>query len=315
MKAIIYERFGSAKELKMADVSAPEPQEGEVQIQLAYSGVNPVDWKIREGYLQGVIPHEFPIIPGWEGAGIVTKLGKGVRRFKVGDHVYGYFRTPLIHYGTYAEYIAVSEEIVALAPKHLNLKEAAGIPLAALTAWQAIFDFAKLKAHETVFIQGAAGGVGSMAVQFAAWAQGKVYATALSENHPYVLQMGALKVFDYSQDNVREAFFAKAPQGADLVVDCVGGDVTQMSFSLVKKGGRLVSIVERDAHKWAPRGVEAGFVFVSPNRDELNEISALFDHKKLVVPELTEFALADAGEAQELIRGGHVRGKIVLRIA
>lgn len=314
MKAIIYEQFGPSSVLKLADVPAPEPKEAEVQIQLSYSGVNPVDWKIREGYLQGVIPHEFPIIPGWEGAGVVTKLGKNVRRFKVGDRVYGYFRTSLIHYGTYAEYISVSEDIVALAPKSLSFKEAASIPLTALTAWQAIFDFAKLKAHETVFVQGGAGGVGAMAVQFAAWAQGKVFATALSENHSYILRMGAQKVFDYSQENVKEAFFAKSPQGADLVVDCVGGDTTKESFSLVKKGGRLVSIVERDVQKWAPRGVEAGFVFVSPNRDELNEISALFDHKKLLVPELTEFALEDAAQAQELIRGGHVRGKIVLRI-
>lgn len=315
MKACLFNQFGPSRVLEIAEVAQPEPQECEVQIRLAYAGVNPVDWKIREGYLQGAIPHEFPIIPGWEGSGIVAKVGKNVRRFKEGDQVYGYFRKPLVKYGTYAQFICVHEDLACHTPKTLSLRQAAGIPLTALTAWQALFDFAKLKAYETVFIQGASGGVGGMAVQFAHWAKGKVYATSRSENHSYVLQLGAEKVFDYTQDDVKAAFFTKAPHGADVLVDCVGGNVTKESFSLVKKGGRLVSIVENEVQKLAPPAVEAGFVFVAPNREELNEISALFDHRKLLVPEILEFSLEEAGKALDLIQGGHVRGKIVLKIS
>jgi NADPH2:quinone reductase len=221
---------------------------------------------------------------------------------------------PVVQYGTYAQFISVPEDLVVHVPKTLSLKEAASIPLTALTAWQALFDFAKLKAHETVMVLGAAGGVGGMAVQMANWAKGSVYATARSENHPYVLGLGAQKVFDYTTDDVKELLFAKVPHGVDVVLDCVGGDTTNLSFSLVKKGGRVVSIVEQDTLKFAPPGVEAGFIFVTPNRDELHEIGLLLDHRKLKVPELKEFALEDAASVQDMLEGRHVKGKIVLKI-
>lgn len=314
MKAILYDHFGPSSVLHLADVAHQEPQDNEVQIRLAYSGVNPIDYKIREGYLDGSYPHEFPIIPGWEGAGIVSKVGKGVRRAKVGDEVYGYFRLPLIKHGTYAEYIVVPEDYVVQIPKTLSLKEAASIPLTALTAWQALFNFAKLKAHETVMVLGGAGGVGGMAVQMAHWAQGTVYATARSENHPYVLGLGAEKVFDYTLDDIQKALFAKVPHGVDVVLDCVGGETAKQAFSLVKKGGRVVSVAEHDIDKLAPPGVEAGFIFVSPNRDELHEIGVLLDHRKLRVLELTEFLLEDAAQVQDKLQERHVKGKIVLKI-
>lgn len=314
MKAILYDHFGPSSVLHLADVAQPEPQDNEVQIRLAYSGVNPIDYKIREGYLDGSYPHEFPIIPGWEGAGIVSKVGKGVRRAKVGDEVYGYFRMPLIEHGTYAEYIVVPEDLVVHVPKTLSLKEAACIPLTALTAWQALFTVAKLQAHETVIVLGGAGGVGSMAVQMAHWAQATVYATARSENHPYLLGLGADKVFDYTLDDVQKALFAKVPHGVDVVLDCVGGQTANICFSLVKKGGRVVSVVDHDIDKLAPPGIEAGFMFVSPNRDELHEIGVLLDHRKLAVPDLAEYALEDAPSVQDKLQERHVRGKVVLKI-
>ncbi len=316
MKAIVYDHFGPSDVLHMADVPEVEPQDNEVQIRLAYTGVNPVDYKIREGYMNGSYPHEFPIIPGWEGSGIVSKVGKGVRRAKVGDEVYGYFRMPLIKHGTYAQFIVVPEDLVVHTPKTLSLKESASIPLTALTAWQALFNFAKLQAHETVMVLGAAGGVGGMAVQMANWAKGVVYATARSENHPYVLAMGAQKVFDYTQEDVQEELFAKVPKGVDVVLDCVGGDTAKMSFSLVKKGGRVVSVAQRDMEELAPAemGVDAGFIFVAPNRDELNEIGVLLDHGKLSVPEITEFTLEQAVAVQDKLQERHVKGKIVLKV-
>jgi len=314
MKALVFDTFGPSSVLHMSDVAEQEPHDNEVQIRLAYSGVNPIDYKMREGYLKDAFPHEFPVIPGWEGAGVVTKIGKSVRRAKVGDQVYGYFRMPVVQYGTYAEFITVPEDLVVHLPKTLSLKEAASIPLTALTAWQALFDFAKLKAHETVMVLGAAGGVGGMAVQMAHWAKGTVYATARSENHPYVLGLGADKVFDYTSDDVQKLLFSKVAHGVDVVLDCVGGETTKYAFSLVKKGGRVVSIVERDTPKYAPPGVESGFIFVTPNRDELHEIGLLLDHRKLKVLELVEFPLAEAASVQDKLEGRHVRGKIVLKI-
>ncbi len=314
MKAMVFDQFGPSNVLHMSDVPEPEPHDNEVQVRLAYTGVNPVDYKIRQGYLKDAFPHEFPVICGWEGAGIVTKVGKNVRRAKAGDQVYGCFRMPVIQHGTYAEYICLPEDLVVHIPKTLSLKEAAAIPLVSLTAWQALFDFAKLKAHETVMILGGAGGVGGMAVQMAHWAKATVYATASSENHTYVLGLGADKVFDYTTDNVEELLFAKAPHGVDVVLDCVGGDWAKNAFSLVKKGGRVVSIVEREVATYAPAGVEAGFIFVTPNRDELHEIGLLLDHRKLKVPEIMEFPLADAASVQDKVEGRHVKGKIVLKI-
>lgn len=314
MKAIVYDQFGPSSVLHMADMPELEPKDHEVQIRLAFSGVNPVDYKIRQGYMDGSYPHEFPIIPGWEGSGIVSKVGKGVRRAKIGDEVYGYFRMPLIKYGTYAEFITVPEDLVVHIPKTLSLKEAASIPLTALTAWQALFNFAKLQAHETVCVLGAAGGVGGMAVQIASWAQGTVYATARSENHPYLLALGADKVFDYTQENVKDALLSKVAHGVDVVLDCVGGETAKSSFSLVKKGGRVVSLAEHNIQKFAPAGIEAGFIFVSPNRDELHEIGSLLDHRKLAVPEITEFPLSDAASAHDKLEERHVKGKIVLKI-
>lgn len=314
MKAIVYDRFGPSSVMQLKDVEAIEPQDNEIQVRLAYTGVNPVDYKIREGYLKERYPYQFPIIPGWEGAGIVSKVGKGVRRAKVGDEVYGYFRTPKIQYGTYAEFITLPEDLVVHIPKTLSLKEAASIPLTALTAWQSLFDIANLQAHETVCILGAAGGVGGMAVQMAHWAKTKVYATARSENHSYLLGLGADKVFDYTLDDVAEMLLKKEPHGVDVVVDCVGGETAKMSFSLVKKGGRVVSVAETAIETLAPPGIEAKYMFVQPNRDELHEIGLLLDHGKLRVPELSEYPLEDAKAVLDKVQERHVRGKIVLKI-
>ena len=237
-----------------------------------------------------------------------------MRRAIVGDEVYGYFRTPKIQYGTYAEFITLPEDLVVHIPKTLSLKEAASIPLTALTAWQSLFDIANLQAHETVCILGAAGGVGGMAVQMAHWAKTKVYATARSENHSYLLGLGADKVFDYTLDDVAELLLKKEPHGVDVVVDCVGGETAKMSFSLVKKGGRVVSVAETAIETLAPPGIEAKYMFVQPNRDELHEIGLLLDHGKLSVLELSEYPLEDAKAVLDKVQERHVRGKIVLKI-
>jgi NADPH:quinone reductase-like Zn-dependent oxidoreductase len=179
MKAILIERFGGEEELKLADIPVPIPRGAEVLIEVRYTSVNPVDWKIREGQMKGMIPHRFPVVLGWDAAGIVEALGPEATHFHVGERVFAYCRKPEIHDGTYAEYVTLGEDKVARMPKNLTYRDAAAVPLAGLTAWQALFDHAHLRAGESVMIQGGAGGVGSFAVQFAkAKGASRVFATA-----------------------------------------------------------------------------------------------------------------------------------------
>ena len=314
MKAIIFNRFGSSKELQVQDITKPEPKDDELLIRLSYSAVNPVDWKIREGFFGNAMPHEFPIIPGWDGSGTVAAIGKNVHRFKVGDEVYAYFRKPIVKWGTYAEYTVMPEQFVAPKPKALSFKQAASLPLVSLTAWQALFDAAELKPGETILIHAAAGGVGGMAVQFAHWKGARVFGTASSKNHEYVKNLGADVVIDYTKENYPDALAKQAKEGFDVIFDSVGGPVAQKSFAHLKKGARLVSIVDREVEKHTNPDIRCSFVFVAPNREELIEIGNLIDIGKIVTPEITEFPLKDAASAQDRIKEGHVRGKLVLKI-
>src|ERR1700733_2368139 len=190
MKAMVIEKFGHEEQLHLGDIPTPLPSDNEVQIQVLYSAVNPVDWKIREGLMKNFLPHEFPLILGWDAAGIVKAIGKNVKKFKVGDEVFAYCRKPIVKWGTYAEYVCFDADNIALKPNNINFAEAAAIPLAGLTAWQALFDFAKLKKGESILIHGGAGGVGSFAIQFAKHAGAKVITTASKQNHDYVKKLG-----------------------------------------------------------------------------------------------------------------------------
>lgn len=314
MKAILLEEFGGAEKLKLKEIPTPQPADDEVQIQIAYTSVNPVDWKIREGLLKGRLPHEFPVVPGWDASGTVTAIGKKVKRFRAGDEVFAYCRKPTIHLGTYAEFVCFEANNVVLKPKNITFAQAAAVPLTALTAWQALFDTAHLKAGETILIQAGAGGVGGMAIQLAKNKGAKVYTTASRQNHDYVKKLGAEAVFDYHQDFTNE-LKKLAPQGVDVVFDCVGGKTLFSSFPLLKPGGRLVSIVEQiDPALAKQHNVKADFVFVSPNADELKQIADLISEKKIFPPEIEEMRLTDAAIAQEKNRAGHTRGKIVLKV-
>jgi NADPH:quinone reductase-like Zn-dependent oxidoreductase len=313
MKAVVYDAFGKSDVLKVREVQTPQVKEDEVKIRLAYSGVNPVDYKIREGYLQDAMPHQFPIISGWEGAGTVEDVGSQVTSLSVGDEVFGYFRLPVIGQGTYAEYITLPEHYAVKLPKSLTKKEAACIPLTALTAWQALFDAAGLKANETCLIRAAAGGVGSMAVQLAHHKKAKVFGTCQEANFSYVKGLGADVVIDYTKQNVVDTLKQQAPDGVDVVLDCAGVDEA-LYFSCLKPNGRYISIVDLKIHEKAPENIHAQFVFVEPNKDELEEIGALFDAGRLQCPEIREFPLEEAGRAQDLVQARHVRGKIVLRM-
>jgi NADPH:quinone reductase-like Zn-dependent oxidoreductase len=167
MKAIAVREFGGRDKLERMDLPIPEVGKGEILVRVKAAGVNPVDWKIREGWLKDRFPYKFPLVPGWDAAGVVEKVDQGVTRFKPGDEIFTYCRKPVVQGGAYAEYIALSEDHMALKPENTSFTEAAGIPLASLTAYQALVDAAKVKAGERVLIHAAAGGVGGFGVQIA----------------------------------------------------------------------------------------------------------------------------------------------------
>ncbi len=315
MKAVVFEKFGGSKELYFKEMPTPEPAEDEVQIQLSHAAVNPVDWKIREGFFGNAMPHDFPIIPGWDGAGIVSKIGKNVTHFSIGDEVFAYFRKPLVKWGTYAEYVCMPEKFVAPKPKSLFLEQAASLPLVSLTAWQALFDFADLKPGEKLLVHAGAGGVGGMAVQFGSWKGAYVVATASKKNHEYVCSLGAQKMLDYTQETWVQEAKALAGTGFDVILDCAGGETLQKSIGLLEKRGRLISIVDRDVEKYTTSDIRAGFVFVAPHREQLMQIALLIEEKKVVLPHIQILPLEKASYAQDLLQERHCRGKIVLEIS
>lgn len=315
MRAVYIEEFGESDKLKVGELPTPLPEKGEVQIQLAYTSVNPVDWKIRKGLLKERIPHQFPLIPGWDASGVISALGAGVDQFKIGDEVYAYCRKPIVQYGTYAEYVCYPAKEVALKPKNLSFAQAAAIPLVGLTAWQSLFEIAKLQKGETILIQAGAGGVGSLAIQFAKWAGATVITTARSPNHDYVKSIGADLSIDYQTTSLKDEIQKKFPKGLDVVFDTVGGKTLEESYPFLKPGGRLISIVqEPDQNLAAQYKIQPLYHFVNPSGKELQKIADLIQTGKVQPIKIEEMPLEKAAEAQDENEKRHGQGKIVLKI-
>lgn len=306
MKAVRLHEYGGADRLKYEDAPRPAPGPGEVLVRVSAAGVNPVDWKIRSGMLK--IPIPMPAILGYDVSGVVESAGAEVKGFKAGDEVYSYMS--ITHGGGYAEYVAIPESQVARKPKSIDHVHAAGVPLAALTAWQAMFDTAGLKPGQTVLIHAGAGGVGHFAVQLAKAKGARVIATASEKNHEFLKGLGADQVIDY-----RTQKFEELAKDVDVVFDMIGGDTLERSYQVVKPGGFLVSIVQPPApDKLKERGIRGTIFLVQPSAAQLTEIAALIDAGK-VKPHVSEtFPLQEAAKAQEKSEAGQTRGKIVLQV-
>ncbi len=268
-----------------------------------------MDWKIREGYLQQIIDYPMPLILGWDVSGIVEKVGSKVSQFAIGDAVYS--RPDIKKNGTYAEYVAVDAAEVANKPTTLSFMEAASLPLAGITAWEALFTAGNLQAGQTVLIHGGSGGVGSLAVQLAKWKGAKVISTTSEKNHAFVAALGADEIIDYHRVDFQEVV-----KEADVVFDTIGGQVQEDSFQVLKSGGVLVSIVAMpDQDKAAQMGVRAEFVMIEPNAKILNQLAALVDQGSVRPIVGAEFALHDIASAHQLSESGRARGKIVIHVA
>lgn len=315
MRAVAIEKFGGINELKVMDVPRPSAGPGEVVIRVSHAGVNPVDWKIREGYLKDLFPHRFPVILGWDAAGTVAEIGAGVSGLSVGERVFAYTRKAEVSGGAYAEYIAVPASSVAPVPESLDDAQAAALPLAALTAYQALHDVAKLRAGDTVLVHAGAGGVGGYAIQIAKAAGARVLTTASAAKHAYVRSLGADEAIDYTKESVADAVGRLAPQGVDVVIDAVGGETLAKSFGLVRRGGALVSIVDTpDPREAEKHGIRASFHFVAPSGEQLRALGKLVEAGKLRAPEVEVLPLADAATAHRKSEGHRTTGKLVLAV-
>src|SRR5436190_4679521 len=303
MKAIRFHEYGGFEVLKYEDVPRPEPQPGEVLIQVRAASINPFDLALREGWLASMIPLQLPAIVGVDVAGVVMATGEEVTDFSVGQNVYGFLSR---YSGAYAEYAVVANETIALQPQTLDYVQAASVPLAATSAWQALFDVGGLKEGQRVLVHGGAGGVGTFAVQLAKLKGAHVLATTSGQNVEYVQSLGADEVIDYSTTP-----FETIAQTVDLVLDLIGGETQQRSWSVLKAGGILVSLQEPPSQEDAATyGVRAAFVAAQPSSGLLKDLADLLDRGQIKSHVNKVFPLEQARQAQELKREGHIQGKI-----
>jgi len=316
MKAMTSKQFGPFDKLRLTDLPTPKPQKNEVQIKVAYAGVNPIDCKIAEGLVQARMPSDFPLTLGWECSGVVSMVGSDVKKFKVGDHVFVLVWREIIKDGTFAEFICFDADKVALMPKNIGFKEAGVIPLTGLTAWQSLVDFGKIKAGQTVLIHAGAGGIGSMAIQIAKAQGAKVYTTARAENHAYVKRFGADVAIDYTKEKFADVMNKLEPKGVDIVYDTIGKETLKESVGLVKKGGVLISITDplKDIDADA-LGIRKEYVFVKSNGKDLSGLAAMIEKGTLQMPTIEEFPLEKAAVALTKQKSGRVQGKLVLKVS
>ncbi|WP_434563161.1 NADP-dependent oxidoreductase [Pseudomonas sp. Z4-20] len=303
MKAIRVAQYGQPEGLTFEQMPSPVPGKNEVLIEVAASGVNPVDWKVLSGAMKAFIPLQLPYTPGVEVAGRVAALGEGVTAFSVGDEVFGFINIV----GGYATEAVASVDRLARRPSRLPALQAGGVPAVALTAWQALHEHARIRPGQRVLIHAAAGGVGSLAVQMARIAGATVIATASARNHEYLRKLGAAEVIDYNQ--VR---FETVVDPVDVVLDLVGGDTQARSWAVLKPGGVLVSPVSPpDAGNAQVAGALGKHFATRSDGAQLEHIAALFESGELEI-EVQVLPLSQAEEALRRSLSGHTRGKWVL---
>ncbi|GEK91830.1 NADP-dependent oxidoreductase [Alkalibacterium kapii] len=309
MKAIVIEKYGQANELTEKELPVPEIKPNQILIEMHATSINPIDWKLRAGYLANNMPFEFPLILGWDAAGVVSKVGSDVTKFKEGDEV---FARPAMENGTYAEYVAVDEDLVALKPESVSYNEAAAAPLAGLTAWQCLLDFGKIKTGDKVLIHAGSGGVGSFAIQIAKHFGAYVYSTASGKNEDFLKQLGVDEFINYKTTD-----FTDVVKDADLVVDTMGGEILERSLDVVKDGGKLVSIVgQPDAEKAEKRDIETESLWLNPNGKQLAELGELMSKGKVnaQIGHILPFTEEGLREAHKISETHHAKGKIVIEI-
>jgi NADPH:quinone reductase-like Zn-dependent oxidoreductase len=307
MKAVRIHTFGSSEVMHLEDVEMPRPGRGQVLIRIVAASVNPVDYKMRSGAFQpqGLT---MPLTLGRDVSGVIEAVGRGVTDVDVGDEVFALLDRD---HGGYAEYVVIRGDSVALKPKSIDHIHAAAVPLAAITAWQGLFDHGMLRRGERVLIHGAAGGVGHFAVQFAKERGAYVIVTARASDHSLLTDLGADEVIDYQHER-----FEDRAHDVDLVLDLVAGETQKRSWKTLKNGGRMVSTLKPPEKKdGAGKAVVSENFMAQPNRAELQEIARLIDSGKVRVVVQQTLPLTEVRHAHEVLEKEHVQGKLVLEVA
>jgi NADPH:quinone reductase-like Zn-dependent oxidoreductase len=310
MRAVAIQRWGGTEAVELLDLDPPPVAPDGVLVRVRAAGVNPVDAKIRDGALAGAFPASFPVILGWDAAGVVEQVGGAVTWFKPGDEVFGYCRRHNLQYGSFAEYTTVPEGYLAPKPPSLSFEEAAALPLVSLTAHQCL-EAVGLRAGETLFLHGGSGGVGHVAVQLAVARGARVIATASAGNQDFLRELGA-EPLDYAAGDVAARVRELASDsGTDAALDLFGGDAQEQAFSVLRRGGRIVSTVTPPERR---EGYESHYVFARPSGYDLAEMAEEIADGRLR-PHVDEvYPLERAAEALARVADGHVRGKLVLRV-
>lgn len=305
MKAIRIHQFGDASTLKLEEAPPLSIADDQVLVRVRDAGVNPIDWKIRQGYLKNVMPASFPMIIGQDFAGEVSQRGKSVNQFAAGDRVFGFAQ------GSYAEYAVAPVSTVASLPGSIDFATAAALPTAGSTALQIVRDVVDPKAGKTILIQGAAGGVGSYATQISQYLSLRVIGTASGDDLDYLQSLGVAVVIDYKRER-----FEDTVRGVDAVIDLVGGETLARSYAVVKPGGVLATTVQPVDEAAAKRaGIRAVQVIMKRDAKDLTELAHLVE-QGAVKPRLAQrMDLNQAKEAQELSESGRTHGKVILKVA
>ncbi|MDX2098559.1 MAG: NADP-dependent oxidoreductase [Leptolyngbyaceae cyanobacterium bins.59] len=309
MKAVRLYEYGSPEVLVYEEAPMPEPRADEVLIRVHAAAVNPADWKIRQGYLKNQFPFPLPLIPGYDLAGAVVGIGDQVKSLALGHEIFAML--PLSQLGSYAEYAIVNASLVAPKPTSLDYATAAGVASVSLTAWQALFDLAQLQAGQIILIHGASGAVGRFAVQFAKWKGAFVLGTASSRNLVAIKRLGVDVAIDYTSEQ-----FENTGIEVDVVLDTVGGETRQRSWSVLRRGGILISTEGAADPVIAPstdvRGVP---IFVNPtDSTQLSQIGNLIDSGEILPLSVRRFPLKDSARVHTALQYERQRDKMVLQV-
>ena len=308
MQAVAIDTFGGLEVLKARTVPVPQASHEQVLVRVAAVGVNPVDWKTRSG--AGVAQHvkQFPFILGWDVAGTVEQQGRRVTMFQPGDRVMGMVNFPAGG-GGYAEFVVASDTQLVRVPQGVSLRDAAAVPLAALTAWQALFDTAKVKSGDRVLVHAAAGGVGHVAVQLARWKGAYVIGTASPHNHELARSLGCHEIYAYGGDEPWTTI-----DDVDVVIDTVGGETRALSLKRLARSGTLVTLLTGDSKAGLNSPTRVRKMLVKPNQRQLEKIAELLGDGTLKVHTTVVSGLRNVAEAHSLSESRHVRGKIVVTV-
>ncbi|MRS22608.1 NADP-dependent oxidoreductase [Bacillus sp. RIT694] len=331
MKAMIIDKYGKVP-MRMAEVPTPEINEYEVLAEIHAASINPIDFKIRDGKVKMLLKYEMPLILGNDFSGVIVKVGSKVTRFKTGDAIYARPRKNKI--GTFAEYIAIHEDDIALKPKNLSFEEAASIPLVSLTSYQALHDIMQLKKGQKILIHAGSGGVGTFAIQLAKIMGATVTTTASEAGADLVKSLGADKIINYKTEKFEEIL-----KDYDAVFDTIGGTTLEKSFNIIKSGGNIVSVSGVPNARFGKEfgsgffktllfslaskkltalekkhNAQYSFLFMKPSGDQLRTIANYIEAGKIKPVIDRVFPFEDAQKAMEYSEAGRAKGKIIVKI-